>query len=71
LRHTLDVASAYEMRRQYGDVVATMRELQRDAPEWLGCQQYARDILERVISRRRGPLTEELRDLAAAVRLPA
>jgi transcriptional regulator with XRE-family HTH domain len=71
LRHKLDVASACEMRRQYGDVVTTMQEIRRDAPEWLGNQQYARDILERVISRRRGPLTEELRGLAAAVRLPA
>jgi transcriptional regulator with XRE-family HTH domain len=71
LRHMLDVASAHEMRRQYGDVVAIMQEIQQDAPEWLGYQQYARDILERVISRRRGPLTEELRDLAAAVQLPA
>jgi hypothetical protein len=71
LRHRLDVASAHEMRRQYGDVVAIMQGLRQEAPEWLANQQYARDILERLVSRRRGPLTEELRELAAATRLPA
>jgi transcriptional regulator with XRE-family HTH domain len=70
LRHRLDVASAHAMRREYADVVEVMRGLQREAPEWLGSQQYARDILEGIIRRRRGPLTEELRGLATAARLP-
>jgi len=70
LRHRLDVASAHAMRREYGDVVEVMQGLRRAAPEWLGNQQYARDILEGVIHRRRGPLTEELRDLAVVTRLP-
>lgn len=70
LRHRLDVASAHAMRRQYGDVVEVMTELRAQAPEWLAQQRYARDILEGIIRRRRGPLSGELRELAAAVRLP-
>jgi transcriptional regulator with XRE-family HTH domain len=70
LRHRLDVASAHAMRREYAEVVGVMQGLQREAPEWLGSQQYARDILEGIIRRRRGPWTQELRDLAAATRLP-
>lgn len=70
LRHRLDVASAHSMRRQYGDVVEVMRELELAAPEWLASQQQARDILEGILRRRRGPMTEELRNLAVAVRLP-
>ncbi len=69
LRHRLDVASAHSMRREYGDVVEVMQGLRREAPEWLGSQQYARDILEALVRRRRGPLTQELRELAGAVRL--
>jgi len=71
LRHRLDIASAHGMRRQYGDVVAVLAGLRAEAPEWLAQQRYARDIIEGVIRRRRGPLSGELRDLAAAVRLPA
>lgn len=70
LRHRLDVASAHAMRRQYGDVVEVMTALRAEAPEWLAQQRYARDILEGIIRRRRGPLTADLRDLAVAVRLP-
>jgi transcriptional regulator with XRE-family HTH domain len=70
LRHQLDVASARAMRRDYAGVVGVMSELQAVAPEWLGNQQHARDILEEILRRRRGPLTTELRELAGAVRLP-
>ncbi len=70
LRHRLDVASAHAMRREYAEVVGVMQGLQREAPEWLSSQQYARDILEDIIRRRRGPWTEELRDLATATQLP-
>jgi hypothetical protein len=70
LRHRLDVASAHAMRREYADVVGVLGELRAQAPEWLPNQQYARDILEGVVKRRRGPLPEDLRDLAEAVRLP-
>jgi transcriptional regulator with XRE-family HTH domain len=70
LRHQLDVASARAMRRDYPAVVDVMQGLRAEAPEWLGNQQYARDILEGILHRRRGPLTQELRELAGAVRLP-
>lgn len=70
LRHRLDVANAHAMRREYADVVGVMGELRDAAPEWLAHQQYGRHILEDILHRRRGPLTEELRDLAAAVSLP-
>lgn len=70
LRHRLDVANAHVMRRQYSDVVEVMQGLRRAAPEWLGSQQYARDILEKVVQKRRGPWSEELRDLAVVTRLP-
>jgi len=69
LRHRLDVASAHSMRREYGDAVEVMQELARKAPEWLGGQQYARDILSGVIRRRR-TLTAGMHELADAVRLP-
>lgn len=70
LRHRLDVASAMAMRRDYAGVVDVMSGLRAQAPEWLGNQQYARDVLEGILRRRRGPLTSELRELATAVRLP-
>jgi hypothetical protein len=70
LRHRLDVASAHSMRREYGDVVEVMTGLRAEAPEWLGNQQYARDIMEDLIRRRRGPLPQDLRDLAEATHLP-
>jgi urease beta subunit len=70
LRHRLDIASSHAMRREYGDVVGVMTALRQQAPEWLVNQQYARDILEGIIRRRRGPLTDDLRDLATATRLP-
>lgn len=71
LRHRLDVANARAMRKEYADVVEVMEDLRRRAPEWLASQQYARDILEGVLKRRRGPWPAELRDLARAVRLPS
>ena len=70
LRHRLDVANAHAMRREWDDVVGVMEGLRREAPEWLANQQYARDVLEAVLRRRRGPWPDDLRGLAAAVRLP-
>jgi hypothetical protein len=70
LRHRLDVANAHAMRREYGDVVEVMQGLRREAPEWLANQQYARDVLEVVLRKRRGPWPDDLRGLAEAVRLP-
>jgi transcriptional regulator with XRE-family HTH domain len=70
LRHRLDVANAHAMRREYPDMVGVMAGLRAEAPEWLASQQYARDILEGVIRKRRGPWPEGLRELAVATRLP-
>lgn len=67
-RHRLDVAHAYTLLRQYGDALDILRELHRDAPEWLIQQRYARDILGRIISRRR-TLSSEMLELADAINL--
>jgi transcriptional regulator with XRE-family HTH domain len=69
LRHRLDVAGAHVSMRQYAEGIAVLREIHDAAPEWLVHQRYARDILGRIIDRRR-TLTPEMRDLADAVRLP-
>jgi transcriptional regulator with XRE-family HTH domain len=69
LRHQLDVASALDQLRRYPEAIAVMQETRANAPEWLPQQRYARDILGRIIERRR-TLTPEMRELADAVRLP-
>jgi hypothetical protein len=69
LRHRLDVASAHVSMRQYAEGIAVLRETHAEAPEWMVHQRYARDILSRVIQRRR-TLTPDMRELADAVRLP-
>lgn len=53
LRHRLDVAHAHAVTRQHDRAVGVLRELRVGAPEWLGQQRYARDILSKVITRRR------------------
>jgi transcriptional regulator with XRE-family HTH domain len=68
-RHRLDVAHANVQLRRYGDAVACMRGLLRDAPEWIVQQRYARDILSEIIRRRR-TLTPDMRSLATAISLP-
>jgi hypothetical protein len=40
-----------------------IQEVRQRAPEWLMQQHYARDIVTRIIARRR-TLTPEMRDLA-------
>lgn len=69
LRHKLDIANAMTLLGRYPEAVAAMREVRDRAPEWLVQQRYARDILSRVIDRRR-TLTAEMRELADFVRLP-
>jgi transcriptional regulator with XRE-family HTH domain len=68
-RHRLDVARAHMMLRQYGEAVEVLQGIRRDAPEWIVQQHGARDIVAAVVERRR-TLTDEMRDLADAVRLP-
>lgn len=69
LRHRLDVASAHTSLRKYGEAVNVLSQVSKAAPEWLAQQRYARDILSRIVQRRR-TLTPEMRQLASAVRLP-
>ncbi|MBO8197685.1 helix-turn-helix domain-containing protein [Streptomyces smyrnaeus] len=68
-RHLLDVADAHARLRRYGEAVDVLREIQAASPQWLPQQRYARDILGRIVRRRR-TLTPEMRGLADAVRLP-
>ncbi|MER5971374.1 helix-turn-helix domain-containing protein [Streptomyces sp. NPDC002055] len=68
-RHLLDVASAHASMRQYGDAVSILSGIRDESPEWLPQQRYARDILDRIVTRRR-TLTPEMRSLAEAVALP-
>lgn len=69
LRHRLDIANAHAQMRRYPEAVAELGAVRQRAPEWLANQQYARDILRRVVDRRR-TLTPEMRELADTVRLP-
>lgn len=68
-RHLLDVANAYTMTRQYGSAVETLAHIREAAPQWLPNQRYARDILGRIVARRR-TLTDSVRSLADTVGLP-
>lgn len=68
-RHQLDIAAAHVMLRQHDSAVQVLSTVQHEAPEWLAQQQYGRDILGRMISRRR-TLTPKMRELADATRLP-
>ncbi|OII61232.1 transcriptional regulator [Streptomyces sp. CC53] len=68
-RHQLDVAHAHVAMRQYGEAVGKLMEIHQTAPQWLPNQRYARDVVTRLLDRRR-TLTPEMRLLAQAVRVP-
>lgn len=68
-RHRLNVADAHARLREHGKAMSIMRDLSKTRPEWLAHQRYARDIVGRVVGRRRS-LTREMREVADAVRLP-
>ncbi|MCN9239906.1 transcriptional regulator [Streptomyces sp. RY43-2] len=68
-RHLLDVAGAQTELRQYAEAVDTFQKIREGSPQWLPNQRYARDILGRIVSKRR-TLTPEMRELADLVRLP-
>jgi DNA-binding XRE family transcriptional regulator len=68
-RHSLDIANAQVKLRQYSDAVATLQRVWESAPQWLRRQQYARDILDRVLGKRR-TLTPQMRTLADAIGMP-
>jgi transcriptional regulator with XRE-family HTH domain len=68
-RHRLDVASAHARLRNYSEAMDALLDVHATAPSWLAHQQYARDILGSIITRRR-TLTPDMRELADAIRLP-
>ncbi len=68
-RHLLDVASATAELRRYDEAVGVLSQLRGEAGPWLAEQRMARDILARIVHRRR-TLTPDMRELADAVRLP-
>ncbi len=68
-RHLLDVAHAQVLTRQYGDAIDTLLLVERDAPQWLPHQRYAREVLGLVVEQRR-TLSPGMRRLAEVVRLP-
>ncbi|MFI6343925.1 helix-turn-helix domain-containing protein [Streptomyces sp. NPDC050560] len=68
-RHLLDVADARVRLRQYGEAVDVLEDVRMSSPEWLPQQRYARDIVGRVVTKRR-TLTPEMRRLADATGVP-
>ncbi len=68
-RHHLNVADAHARLKQHGKAVKILHDLSQKRPEWLAQQRYARDIMGRVVGRRRS-LTPEMQEVAEAVRLP-
>lgn len=68
MRHRLDVAHAYVQLGHFGEALDEVRFVQRTSPEWLVQQRYARDILGKVVTKRR-TLTPDMRDLARAIKL--
>lgn len=68
-RHLLDVAAAHSELRHYDDATTVLNRLDAESGPWLAEQRMARDILGRIVARRR-TLTPDMRHLAAAVRLP-
>lgn len=68
-RHLLDVANAHVSMRDYGRAVEVLESVRAGSPEWLPQQRFARDIVGRIVGRRR-TLTPEMRHLATAVGMP-
>ncbi|MFE3447174.1 helix-turn-helix domain-containing protein [Nocardia sp. NPDC059180] len=67
-RHLLDVAAAQVELRRYDAAVEVLAKLSSEARPWFVEQRLARDILSRIIARRR-TLTPEMRELAETIRL--
>jgi transcriptional regulator with XRE-family HTH domain len=69
LRHRLDVAHAYVLLRKFAEALTVIQETREAAPEWMVQQRYARDILSRIIGKRR-TLTPQMRELADFCHVP-
>lgn len=68
LRHRLDIANAYAQLGQYPAAITEIERTYQVAPEWLVQQRYGRDVLGRIIDKRR-TLTVEMRELADKIQL--
>jgi transcriptional regulator with XRE-family HTH domain len=68
-RHLLDVSAANAELKRYDEAVGVLKQLKGEAGPWLAEQRMARDILQRIVHRRR-TLTPDMRELAEAIRLP-
>ncbi|WP_255954658.1 helix-turn-helix domain-containing protein [Streptomyces odontomachi] len=68
-RHLLDVADAHARLRHYAEAVDVLDGINVASPQWLPQQRYARDIMSRVIKRRR-TLTPQMRTLADVTGVP-
>jgi tetratricopeptide (TPR) repeat protein len=69
LRHQLDVAHAYTLRKKYPEAVSMFSRIRSAAPEWLPRQRYGRDIFARIVEERR-TVTPEMNDIADLVGVP-
>lgn len=67
-RHLLDVAVAQVELRRYDGAFEVLAKLSREARPWFVEQRLARDILSRIITKRR-TLTPQMRELAEVIRL--
>ncbi|MGW6120210.1 helix-turn-helix domain-containing protein [Nocardia sp. NPDC055165] len=67
-RHLLDVSAANLELRQYDAAFDVLVKLSQEARPWLAEQRMARDILGRIVRKRR-TLTAEMRDLADFMKL--
>jgi hypothetical protein len=67
-RHQLDIAKAHVQLRRYSEAFDVLQGIRRDSPEWIVNQRLARDVLGKVITRRR-TLTAEMRELADFINL--
>ncbi|WP_019633654.1 helix-turn-helix domain-containing protein [Actinomadura atramentaria] len=68
LRHRLDVAKANVQLKRYTDAFDVLSDVRAKSPEWIANQRMARDVLGRIVAKRR-TLTPEMRDMAAFVQL--
>ncbi|MFI9411672.1 helix-turn-helix domain-containing protein [Nocardia gamkensis] len=67
-RHLLDVAAAHIELRGYDTAFDVLTQLSREARPWLIEQRSAKDLLGRIVAKRR-TLTPEMRELADLIRL--
>jgi transcriptional regulator with XRE-family HTH domain len=67
-RHLLDIVTAHLELRRYDAAFDVLSKLSREARPWLVEQRSARDLLARIIAKRR-TLTPEMRELADLLQL--